>query len=100
MKGDKRLNFKNYNLIILTDGELDYVDEDEDEISDVEDAEPYRLVRKKIVETAQILEVRRARRDILGIQFCQIGGNPDAEQFFQYPDDEIKKNHKLKRDVS
>ena len=103
-KRGKQPDFKNYNLIILTDGEPDHESEDEDEISDMEDAEQkkgaFRLIRKKIVETAQILDGERARKDQLGIQFCQIGSDEGAKQFFEYLDNDIKKNHKLKRDVN
>ena len=100
----KKPDFPNYNLIVLTDGEPDAEEEDEDDISDEQDAEQtsgaYRLIRKKIVEVAEYLESKRARKNILGIQFCQIGNDAAATKFFGYLDDEIKKRFRLKRDVS
>lgn len=103
-KHGKEVDFKNYNLIVITDGEPNPEDESDDEISDQEDAEQnkgaYRLIRKKIVETAKYLDENRAPKDLLGIQFCQIGNNEEAAQFFKYLDDDIKKKNRLKRDVS
>ena len=103
-KDGKKVDFPNYNLIVLTDGEPNAEEEDDDEISDEEDAEQnqgaYRLIRKKIVEVADYLKEKRARKHQLGIQFCQIGNDAKAERFFQYLDDEIKKKYKLKFDVS
>ena len=94
---------KNYNLIVLTDGEPNPEYESEDEISDPEDARKnktaFRLIRKKVVETARTLDEYGARRGQLGIQFCQIGNDHDATVFFEYLDDRLKGKHKLKRDV-
>ena len=98
------LNFKGYNLIILTDGKPDEDEEDPDEISDEDDAEKhsavYRLIRKKIVQTAKDLDQAKAARSQVGIQFCQIGNEDNVQEFFEYLDDQIKGKWKLKRDVS
>lgn len=98
------LNFKGLNLIVLTDGEPDPESEDEGDISNEEDAEKtksvYRLIRKKIVDTAKNLDETNAARNQIGIQFCQIGNEDNVEEFFNYLDNEIKGKYKLKRDVS
>lgn len=98
------LNFKGLNLIILTDGEPDAESEDEGDISDQEDAKKtssvYRLIRKKLVDTAKDLDKANAPKNQVGIQFCQIGSEDNVEEFFQYLDDKIKGKYKLKRDVS
>ena len=98
------LNFKKYNLIILTDGEPDPEDEDPGDVSDQEDARKYsgvyRLIRKKIVETARELDALKAQPNQLAIQFCQIGNEDGVQEFFEYLDDHIKVKWKLKRDVS
>ena len=104
-KRGKAKNFKNYNLIIFTDGEPDPMDVDSDEeLSEDDGAEQnkgaYRMIRQRIVDMAKHLDKAKARKDQLGIQFCQIGNNADATRFFQYLDDGIKKPKKLKRDVS
>lgn len=98
------LNFKGLNLIILTDGEPDAESEDESDISDQEDAKKtasvYRLIRKKIVDTAKDLDTANAAKNQVGIQFCQIGNEDNVEEFFKYLDEKIKGKYKLKRDVS
>lgn len=98
------LNYKGYNLIILTDGEPDHESEDPDDISDHEDARKhmpvYRMIRKKIVEIARELDKANAASSQVGIQFCQIGDADHVKEFFEYLDDHVKKKFKLKRDVS
>jgi len=98
------LNFRKYNLIILTDGEPDPEDEDPGDVSDQEDARKYsgvyRLIRKKIVETARELDTLRAQPNQLAIQFCQIGNEDGVQDFFEYLDNNLKAKWKLKRDVS
>lgn len=98
------MNFKKYNLIILTDGEPDPEEEDPGDVSDQEDARKYsgvyRLIRKKIVETARELDSFRAQPNQVAIQFCQIGNEDGVHDFFQYLDDNLKAKWKLKRDVS
>ena len=98
------LNFKGYNLIVLTDGEPNPEREDPSDISDIEDAKvtkpAYRMIRKMIVDIAHELDSDRAEKTQIGIQFCQIGNDPAAHTFFKYLDDRLKGKHKLKRDVS
>lgn len=98
------LNFKGYNLIVLTDGEPNPDWEDPGDISDPDDARKtksaYRLMRKMIVDIAQELDDERAERNQIGIQFCLIGNDPEAHTFFKYLDDRLKGKWKLKRDVS
>ncbi|KAL9044597.1 MAG: hypothetical protein Q9214_002280 [Letrouitia sp. 1 TL-2023] len=102
-KDGRKLEFKNYNLIILTDGEPKEEYESSDEISDQEDARKnkaaFRMIRKKIVDVARQLDKANARPKQIGIQFCQIGDDRDANVFFQYLDNDIKRNYKLKRDM-
>ena len=97
-------NFKGYNLILLTDGEPNPEYEDDDEISDQEDAKrhkaAFRLIRKKIVKVAKKLDEQDAEPKQVGIQFCQIGNDEEATVFFQYLDDRLKGKHNLDRDVS
>lgn len=103
-KDGRKVEFKNYNLIILTDGEPKEEYESSDEISDQEDARKnkaaFRMIRKKIVDVARQLDKANARKKQIGIQFCQIGDDRDANVFFHYLDNDIKGNYKLKRDVS
>ena len=102
-RGDD-FNFKGYNLIILTDGEPNKEREDPDEISDPEDAKvtsaAFRLIRKKIVSVARKLDEAEAERNQVGIQFCQIGNDAGARQFFDYLDNRLKGKWNLGRDVS
>lgn len=97
------INFKGYNLIVLTDGEPDQEYEDPHDISDKEDAKKnsaaYRLIRKKIVQVAQELYQVGAERTQVGIQFCQVGDSEAASSFFQYLDDSLKGKYGLDRDV-
>ena len=97
-------DFKGYNLIVLTDGEPNPEYEDEDDVSDHEDARKnkaaFRLIRKRIVEVAKKLDAEEAEPAQVGIQFCQIGNDEDATRFFQYLDDRIKGKNNLGRDVS
>ena len=98
------LNFKGYNLIILTDGEPNPEPEDPEDISDHADARvtkgAYRMMRKMIVDVAQALDEEGAERGQVGIQFCQIGNDAGAHAFFNYLDNRLKGKWKLKRDVS
>lgn len=97
------LNFKGYNLIILTDGEPNKEFEDPNDISDGEDARihsaAYRLIRKSIVRAARALDRTQAERTQVGIQFCQIGNDDGANAFFRYLDNQLKGKYKLDRDV-
>ncbi|BGO91584.1 hypothetical protein NBRC10512v2_003857 [Rhodotorula toruloides] len=61
-------------LLVLTDGRADDTD----------------LVRDVIVEMAQRLDEVRAPPYQLGIQFIQIGDDPDARAFLQELDDDLK----------
>ena len=101
--GRDNFNFKGYNLIVLTDGEPNEDWEDPNEISDQEDAmvnsAAYRLIRKKIVQVAKELDKAGAEANQVGIQFCQIGSDEKAQQFFEYLDDRLKKKWDLERDV-
>ena len=102
-RGDN-LNFKGYNLIILTDGQPNEEHEDPGEISDPEDAKvtsaAFRLIRKKIVNVARYLDEAEAERGQVGIQFCQIGNDAAARQFFNYLDNRLRGKWTLGRDVS
>ena len=99
------LDFKRYNLIVLTDGEPNEEYEDDIDISDHEDAKKnkpaFRLIRKKIVQIARKLDDKEVDAELgqVGIQFCQIGNNEDATVFFQFLDDRLKGKHNLGRDV-
>lgn len=97
------INFKGYNLIVLTDGQPDEEYEDPHEISDREDARvtmaAFRLIRKKIVQIAQELQEIGAERKQVGIQFCQVGNDEAASAFFQYLDNRLKGKYHLDRDV-
>lgn len=97
------MNFKGYNLIVLTDGEPDQEFEDPHEISDRDDARvtsaAYRLIRKRIVQVARELQQGRAERTQVGIQFCQVGDDEAATSFFQYLDNRLKGKYDLDRDV-
>ncbi len=101
---DFSADFKGYNLIVLTDGEPNPESEDESDISNQEDAKKnkaaFRLIRKKIVEVAKKLDEVDAEPGQVGIQFCQIGNDGDATEFFEYLDDRLKGRYKLSRDVS
>lgn len=87
-----------------TTGEPSPESEDEDDISDQEDAKKnkaaFRLIRKRIVEVAKKLDDVEAEPGQVGIQFCQIGNDRDAAVFFEYLDDRIKGKYKIGRDVS
>ena len=100
----EEINFKGYNLIVLTDGEPNPEYEDPDEISDPEDARKYsaayRRIRKTIVGVARALDKAEAERTQVGIQFCQIGNDDGAHNFFKYLDNQLKGKYKLGRDVS
>lgn len=97
------MNFKGYNLIVLTDGDPDPEYEDVNDISDREDARltrpAYRLIRKKLVQIAQSLQKAGAERTQVGIQFCQVGDDQAASSFFQYLDNRLKGKYELDRDV-
>lgn len=97
------VDFKYYNLIVLTDGEPDPESEDEDDISDQEDAKKnkaaFRIIRKRMVKIAKKLDKQDAELGQIGIQFCQIGNDEDATVFFEYLDNQLKGKHKLGRDV-
>ena len=99
----EEINFKGYNLIVLTDGEPNPEYEDPDEISDPEDARKYsaayRRIRKTIVGVARALDKAEAERTQVGIQFCQIGNDDGAHKFFKYLDDQLKSKYQLDRDV-
>lgn len=99
----EEINFKGYNLIVLTDGEPNREYEDPDEISDVEDARKYsaayRRIRKTIVGVARALDNAEAERTQVGIQFCQIGNDDGAHKFFRFLDNQLKSKYRLGRDV-
>lgn len=77
-------NIKKYNIIVLTDGPPD---------GDV------GHIQKLIVQVAKKLENELAEVHQVGIQFVQLGNDPEAEQFFSYIDDHIMKDNRLDRDV-
>ena len=101
---DFSTDFKGYNLIVLTDGEPDPEDDDEGDMFDQDDARihkaAFRLIRQRIVEIAKKLDEVDAERKQVGIQFCQVGNDEDATEFFNYLDDRIKGRNNLRRDVS
>ena len=99
------VDYKCYNLIVLTDGEPNDEWEDEDDISDQADAKKnkaaFRLIRKKITEVAKALDAPEVDAELgqVRIQFCQIGNDRDATAFFEFLDDRLKGKAKLRRDV-
>ncbi|KAK3079449.1 hypothetical protein LTS18_004834 [Coniosporium uncinatum] len=79
-------DIKGLNLIILTDGAADDAD----------------LVEEAIVLAATELKdlgVRKARRQIAGYKFVQIGDDPEATKFLKRLDDDIRGSRSLNRDV-
>lgn len=74
---------KRLNLIVLTDGEPDDVQE----------------VEEVIVEYANQLKELRAHPLQVGVQFVQIGGDEAASKFLRSLDNELKTKRNLDRDV-
>ena len=103
-RDDDDINFKGYNLIVLTDGEPNEAHENLSDISDVEDARvtksAFRRLRKMLVNIANNLRELDAEEDQVGIQFCNVGSDPEAHEFFCFLDDRLKGKRKLDRDVS
>ena len=101
---DFSVDFRYYNLIVLTDGEPNTEYEQPMDISDQEDARKhkasFRRIRKKVVEIAKKLDEAEAERRQVGIQFCQIGNDLDVTAFFEYLDDRLRGEHNVGRDVS
>ena len=76
---------KKLNLILVTDGVAD----DEDE------------VQEYILSIAERLNELGAPKTYIGIQFVQIGDDPDASKWLQWLDDDLAKDPRVKgRDVS
>ncbi|KAK3170567.1 hypothetical protein OEA41_002648 [Lepraria neglecta] len=79
--------------------------EDEDDISDQEDAKKnkaaFRLILKKIIEVAKALDVLEVDAELgqVGIQFCQIRNDRDATAFFEFLDVRLKGKAKIGRDT-
>ena len=97
------LNPKGYNLILLTDGEPNRDWEDPEDISDHEDARrtkpAFRKIRKMLVGIAQELDELQADENQVGIQFCNVGNDQGAHEFFYYLDNRLKGKWNLHRDV-
>lgn len=97
------LNPRGYNLILLTDGEPNRDHEDPGDISDQEDAKrtkpAFRRIRKMLVEIAQELDRLHAEGNQVGIQFCNVGNDPGAQEFFHFLDDRLKGKWNLDRDM-
>ena len=74
---------KPLNLIILTDGEPD----------------PDQNVEEVIKKYANQLKEAKAPPLQVGIQFVQIGGDPDAAKFLESLDDDLQDRYGLDRDV-
>ncbi|KAL6719552.1 hypothetical protein ACLMJK_003794 [Lecanora helva] len=79
-----RAAYPGLNLVIFTDGAPEG---------------PFEDIKEVIVETAQDLDRFRADKYKLGIQFVQIGDDQSVANFFDHIDNEIKKEHGLKRDI-
>ena len=75
---------KGLNLIVLTDGR----------------PSPGEDVEAVVVKFAKKLSKLGAPSLKVGIQFVQIGNDPDAAAFLRRLDDNLKETHKLDRDVS
>lgn len=88
-----KLNFKGYNLIILTDGEPNRDWEDLNDMLYRKDARinsaAYRLIQEKIASIAKELDEAGVERTQLGIQFCQIGNDEGAKAFFDPLDNKL-----------
>ncbi|KAH8924515.1 hypothetical protein BT69DRAFT_1241024 [Atractiella rhizophila] len=74
---------KNLNLIIITDGAADDPD----------------TLNYALAGFAERLDLIHAPLTQLGIQFVQIGNDPEATEFLRSLDDELKQTHGLKRDM-
>lgn len=102
-RNENDMNFKGYNLVVLTDGEPNEDYEPPSTISDPEDAKvtkpAFRRIRKMLVEIARKLDEEDAEEDQVGIQFCNVGNDPGAHEFFHYLDDRLRGKWKLDRDV-
>ena len=83
-KFDQNRRIRGLNLIVLT---AKKPDDDQD-------------VEAVIVKWARIFEEKRMHLLKVGIQFVQIGNNPEAAAYFKPLDDTLKARHKLDRDVS
>ncbi|MCJ1384540.1 hypothetical protein MMC17_007657 [Xylographa soralifera] len=77
-------DFSGLNLIILTDGEPDPDYEKPSEISDAEDAKQNTAANRKI------------RKEIVGIQFCQIGNDAGVAKFFDYLDNNLGEKYNVR----
>ena len=81
----QREAYSGLNLIIFTDGAP------EGRFDDIEEV---------IVDAATDLDTTRADKYKVGIQFVQIGNDESVTKFFDRIDNEIKGEHRLRRDVS
>ncbi|KAL8829797.1 MAG: hypothetical protein Q9191_001800 [Dirinaria sp. TL-2023a] len=97
------LNIKGYNLILLTDGEPDSDYDPLGDTSDLQDAErtkpAFRRIRKMLVEIAQEFDKLDAEENQVGIQFCNVGNDPGAQEFFDFLDDRLQGQWNLDRDM-
>lgn len=96
------LNVKGYNLILLTDGEPnpDYDAPGDIFDLDAERTKPaFRRIRKMLVEIAQQLDNLQAEENQVGIQFCNVGNDPGAEEFFNFLDNRLQGQWNLNRDM-
>ena len=92
---------KRYNLIVITDGEPDDADDGGGPYqSGIKPA--FGLLQKRLARHAKKLDsddVDAAQRQV-GIQFCQIGKDQAATEFFAFLDDRLRSKEDLDRDVS
>ena len=82
--GRRNPNTKQLNLIVIADGEPD---------------EPYKRIKKMVVRVAQDLDKERALDTQVAIQFCLIGDNSAAADFYSSLDNDIEEEQGLDRDV-
>ena len=82
--GRRNSNTKQLNLIVIADGKPD---------------EPYKRIKKMVVRAAQDLDNERALDTQVGIQFCLIGDDSAAAEFYSSLDNDIEDEQGLNRDV-
>lgn len=75
-------SIKPMNLVIITDGVTD---------------DPDSLINT-ILNVGSRLEEQNHPLNQIGIQFIQIGDNPEATQFLKHLDDDLVKSYRIKRD--
>ena len=83
--GRHNQNTKELNLIVIADGKPD---------------EKYANIKRTVVRAAKDLDEERASDTQIAIQFCLIGDDQKAAEFYKTLDDDIEAEQNLQRDVS